>query len=45
MYSFHYDIMKPKYGNDIRMLYTDTDSFVLQIKTEDVYDDFNDIKD
>ena len=45
VYSFCYDIMKPKYGNDIRMLYTDTDSFVLHIKTEDVYEDFNDIKD
>ena len=45
MYSFYYDIMKPKYKNNIRMLYTDTDSFVFHIKTEDVYDDFNDIKD
>ena len=45
MYSVYYDIMKPKYKNNIRMLYTDTDSFVLHIKTEDVYDDFNDIKD
>ena len=29
MYRFHYyDVMKPKYGHDIRMVCTDTDSFV-----------------
>ena len=43
MYSFYYDILKPTYGNDIRMLCTDTDSLVLHIKKEDVYDDSNDI--
>ena len=45
MYSFYYDIMRPKCGTDIRMLNTDTDTFVLHIKAEDVYDDFKDIKD
>ena len=44
MYSFYYDVLKEKYQENIRLIYTDTDSFVLHIKTEDVYDDFKDIK-
>ena len=31
--------MKPKYGNNIQLLMTDTDSFVYQIKTENFYED------
>ena len=27
MYEFWYDYMKPKYGNDIKLCYMDTDSF------------------
>ena len=34
MYEFHYDYMKPKYGNDLTLCYMDTDSFVYDIKTE-----------
>ena len=37
LYDFHYNIMKPKYGVNIQLLMTDTDSFVYQIKTEDFY--------
>ena len=29
--------MKPKYGNDLKLCYMDTDSFVMNIKTEDFY--------
>ena len=39
MYDFHYNIMKPKYGVNIQLLMTDTDSFVYKIKTEDFYAD------
>ena len=39
MYDFHYNIMKPKYGNNIQLLMTDTDSFLYQIKTEKFYED------
>jgi hypothetical protein len=39
MFSFHYDVMKKHYGDKIKMLYTDTDSLVYEIKTEDFYDD------
>lgn len=39
MYSFLYDFLKPKYGEDIHVAYTDTDSFVLDIETDDFYED------
>ena len=45
MYKFYYDVMKPKYGDNIRMVYTDTDSFVFHTKTDDIYKDLHDIKD
>ena len=45
MYKFYYDVMKPKYGENIRMVYTDTDSSVFHTKTDDIYKDLNDIKD
>jgi hypothetical protein len=31
MYKFHYDYMKPKYGDRIKLLMTDTDSLVYEI--------------
>ena len=37
MYKFYYDVMQPKYGDNIRMVYTDTDSFVFHTKTDDIY--------
>ena len=39
MYEFHYDYMLPKYGENIKLCYMDTDSFVYDIKTEDFYKD------
>ena len=39
MYKFLYDYMKPKYGNDVKLCYMDTDSFIMNIKTEDFYKD------
>lgn len=40
MYSFHYDFIKKTYGNEnAKLLYTDTDSLVYSIKTEDIYAD------
>ena len=32
MYEFWYDYMKPKYGNDIKLCYMDTESFIMNIK-------------
>ena len=34
MYEFCHDYMKPKYGNDVKLCYMDTDSFIMNIKTE-----------
>lgn len=36
MYNFHYNIMKKKYGENIRVLGTDTDSLIYYIKTDDI---------
>ena len=45
MYEFWYDYMKPKSGNDVKLCYMDTDSFVMNIKTEDFYKDIaNDVE-
>ena len=45
MYEFYYEVLKAYYNqpNRIKMLYTDTDSFVLKIYTEDVYKDLKEI--
>ncbi|XP_037806202.1 uncharacterized protein LOC119600179 [Lucilia sericata] len=44
MYNFHYDYMKPKYLDNINLNYMDTDSFIYDIRTNDLYDDIrNDI--
>ena len=45
MYEFWYDYMKPKYGDDVKLCYMDTDSFVMNIKTNDFCKDIaNDVK-
>ena len=35
MYEFWYDYMKPKYNDNVKLCYMDTDSFVMHIKTND----------
>ena len=42
MYEFWYHYLKPKYGDNVRLCYTDTDSFVIHVKTEDFYKDIAD---
>ena len=39
MYEFHYDYMKPKYGDNLTLCYMDTDSLMYDIKTKDFYED------
>jgi len=39
MYDFYYNHIKRRYGDKVELLYTDTDSLVLLIETEDVYED------
>ena len=45
MYEFWYDYMKPKYANNVKLCYMDTDSFIMNIKTNDFYEDIsNDVE-
>ena len=45
MYRFHYDYMKPKYGDNLQLCYMDTDSLVYGIKTNDFDEDIaNDVQ-
>ena len=39
MYEFYYQHLKQKYGRCCELLYTDTDSLLLEIQTEDIYED------
>ena len=39
MYKFYYDYLRPKFKNKMQLLYTDTDSFVLEIETDDFFED------
>lgn len=39
MYDFHYSIIKPFYGDKVQLCYTDTDSFIYKIETNDFYKD------
>ena len=45
MCEFWYDYMNPKYGDNIKLCYMDTDSFIMNIKTEYFYKDIaNDVE-
>ena len=45
MNEFWQDYIKPMYGERAKLCYTDTDSFVIDIKTEDFFEDIsNDIE-
>ena len=37
MYNFHYNVMKPVFNDRIQLLYTDTDSLMYEIESEDPY--------
>ena len=39
MYEFWYDYIQPKYQDNAKLCYMDTESFIINIKTEDFYED------
>ncbi|CAI6371757.1 unnamed protein product [Macrosiphum euphorbiae] len=39
MYDYHINVMKAHYGNKINLMYTDTDSLIYHVKTDDFYKD------
>ena len=45
MYEFWYNYINPKYEEKAKLCYTDTDSFIINIETEDFFEDIsNDIE-
>ena len=45
MYEFWYDYIKLKYGDNVKLCYVDTDSFIMHIKTDDFCKDMaNDVE-
>ena len=45
MYEFWYDYMKPKYNDNVKLCYMNTDSFIMNIKTNNFYKDVsNDVE-
>jgi hypothetical protein len=45
MYEFHYNVIKAKYGDKAQLLFTDTDSLMYEIETENVYEDMKQMGD
>ena len=45
MYDFHFNYIKKKYNDNVKLLFTYTDSLTYEIETEDVYKDFWNDKD
>ena len=41
MYESQYNYIRPKYGDQTKLCYTDTDSFIIYIKTEDFFEDIS----
>ena len=39
IHEFWYDYVKPKYGEKAKLCYMDTESFIAQVKTDDIYKD------
>ena len=39
MYDFYYNVLEERYGLKCGLLYTDTDSLLIEVQTEDFYKD------
>ena len=44
MYDFHYNVMKPKYGDKLQLLGSDTDSLKYAVECDDLYKDIYEMK-
>ena len=40
LYDFYYNVLKKIYGSDCSLIYSDTDSYILEIIIENAYEDF-----
>ena len=45
MVDFHYNHIVAEYGNNAKLLYSDTESFIFHIKTKDFYKELYDDND
>ena len=43
MYSFYLDVLKPNYQDSIEMVYAGTESYVIKVQTDDLYEDFEEL--
>ena len=39
LYDFYYNVLKKIYGSDCSLIYSDTDSYILEIIIENAYED------
>ena len=44
MYQFWYGHLKNKYNNKVELIYTDIDSFIIHVETDDIYKDMRNDK-
>ena len=45
MYEFYYDCLLPKFGNRLHLCFTDTDSFICHVQSEDLISELRSISD
>ena len=41
MFSYYHNVLKKSFGDRVKLLYTDTDSFVIELRTRDLYADLS----
>ena len=43
MFSYYHNVLKKTFGDQVRLIYTDTDLFVLELRTRDLFNDLQSI--